>query len=117
MSWRKVTKGVTRGVALLCMCVGVLIRVIFIISCLFNFYILSLSILLQYNYNTLLFPADTIDKWDEHKLKEVVEKKQSTKIKQKTDIVRKTIVLTGIFRGYKCLWFSLAQYVPRSICS
>ena len=31
--------------------------------------------------------ADTIDKWDESKLMEVVEKKHGGKTKQKTDIV------------------------------
>jgi len=31
--------------------------------------------------------ADTIDKWDEEKLKEVVEKKHGEKSKPKTDIV------------------------------
>ena len=31
--------------------------------------------------------ADTIDKWDEDKLKEVVQKKHGEKVKQKTDIV------------------------------
>ena len=34
-----------------------------------------------------VFGADTIDKWDEEKLKEVVQKKHGGKTKQKTDIV------------------------------
>ena len=35
----------------------------------------------------MCFVADTIDKWDEDKLKEVVEEKHGGKTKQKTDIV------------------------------
>ena len=34
-----------------------------------------------------VYGTDTIDKWDEEKLKEVVQKKHGGKTKQKTDIV------------------------------
>ena len=34
-----------------------------------------------------LFFKDTIDKWDENKLKEVVEKKHGSKVMPKTEIV------------------------------
>ena len=44
---------------------------------------------------------DTIDKWDEEKLKEVVEKKHGEKSKPKTDIVsqRKDLHLTAKRNG------------------
>lgn len=37
------------------------------------------------------WPVDTIDKWDEDKLKEVVEKKHGGKVKPKTDIVSRWV--------------------------
>ena len=45
--------------------------------------------------------ADTIDKWDEDKLKEVVEKKHGDKVKPKTDIVSQHSWNTVVFKTKK----------------